>query len=152
MARINLKGMTTMTMCIDLKARFGREYRIGLDPAAKSEADPWMFTLPGRRGFIYPHGGEALAVEVDGRPILAKRVAAIPGVVLHQGGDREMTFLFPVALFDRVAELVQPRRRRRLSPEQRETNRTRLARYRFSPARQSSGTTLEPPKSAVDGV
>jgi hypothetical protein len=143
---------TTIPTCPNLRDLYGDRYRIGHDPAATTPSerkDPWMLTIPCRGGVvIYPHGAGALAVEVDGRPILAKRLAGIPGVVLHQDGDQEKTFLFPVALFDQVAELVQPRRRRRLSPEQREASKSRLARYRFSPARQSSGSTLEPPKSS----
>jgi hypothetical protein len=60
-----------------------------------------------------------LAVEVDGRPGLVKKLAAIPGVVLLQDGDEEKTFRFDVANFCRVAEVVRPHRRRRLSPERR---------------------------------
>ena len=58
-----------------------------------------------------------LAVEVDGRPGLVKKLAAIPGVVLLQDGDGEKTFRFDVANFCRVAEVVRPHRRRRLNPE-----------------------------------
>ena len=36
---------------------------------------------------------------------------------LWQVGDGEKTFLFDVANFCRVAEVVRPHRRRRLSPE-----------------------------------
>jgi hypothetical protein len=79
-----------------------------------------------------PFGGDLLAVEIDGRPLLAKRLAAIAGVRLHQDGDREKTFVFPVGLFEQVAEVVLPRRRRRLSPEQRVASEERLARYRFT--------------------
>jgi hypothetical protein len=64
--------------------------------------------------------GDLLALEVDYHEHLAKRVAQLPGVRLHQAGDRERTYLFPVHLFDQVAEIVKPRRRRKcvLSPEQ----------------------------------
>jgi hypothetical protein len=111
-----------------------------------------MMTIPCRREVvIYPDGDGTLAVEVDGHPILAKRLAAVSGVVLCHDGDREKTFLFPLGLFERVAELVQPRRRRRLSPEQREASKSRLARYRFSPARQGGGSALEPPMSRPQG-
>jgi hypothetical protein len=124
-----------VTTCPNLKALFGDRYRIGHDPSAVTwgeRADPWAMTLPCRGGVvIYPHGDGMLAVEIDYHRHLAKRVGAIPGIRLHQGGDRERTFLFPLELFDRVAELVKPRRRRRLSPEHREASRARLARYQF---------------------
>src|SRR6516162_1536222 len=110
-----------MTDCINLKAIYGQKYRIGHDPAAITwgeKTDPWMMTIPCRLGVIYPHGGEHLAVEIDHRPITAKKVAAIPGVIIYQHGDHEKTFLFPVALFDQVAAIVRPRRKRHLSEKQ----------------------------------
>ena len=81
--------------------------------------DPWLMRLPcrGRGVTVYPFGGDRLAVEVDGRPGLAKKLAGIPGVVLWQDGDGEKTFLFPVGRFSEVAAVVKPHRRRRLSPE-----------------------------------
>jgi hypothetical protein len=62
-------------------------------------------------------GGEVLAVELNGRPKTAKKVAAIPGIVIHQDGDDEKTYLFPVSLFDLIAALVEPKRIRRLGEE-----------------------------------
>ena len=78
-----------------------------------------MMQLPcrGRGVCIYPFGVSRLAVEVDGRPGLAKKLAGIPGVELWQDGDGETTFVFPVDRFAEVAAIVKPHRRRRLSPE-----------------------------------
>src|SRR5262249_57395297 len=82
-------------------------------------------------GTIFPHGGEVLAVEVGYR--LAKRLDVL-GLKLHQTGDRERTYLFPVQRFAEVAAVVLPRKRRRLSEENRAkvgTARTaRLARHK----------------------
>jgi hypothetical protein len=95
-----------------------------------------MRTLLCVRGVvIYPAGGDRLAVEVDYHPHVARRLAAIPGVELWQDGDREKTFVFPVELFDVVAAVVQPRKRRRptnLTPEQRQAG------YRNSPLNRAS--------------
>ena len=126
------------TACIDLVARFGGEYRISRDPAAEGRTDPWMAQIPCQRGIIYPHGGDMLAVEVDGRPITAGKLAAL-GLTLHQDGDREKTFLFPVEGFPEVAAIVLPRKRRRQTPEQRQAAIERLAGFQFRPARQSNG-------------
>jgi hypothetical protein len=104
--------------CIDLRERLGERYRIGFDEAAVNGNTPWMQTIPCRFGTIYPHGNENLAVEVDGHNRIAKQVAAIPGVVLHQDGDDEKTFVFPVSLFDKVAAIVEPKRVKRLTDEQ----------------------------------
>jgi hypothetical protein len=121
--------------CVNLTERFGRDYKITHDPAARTrrqKRDPWMMQLPcrGRGVVVHPWGGGRLAVEVDGRPGLAKQLAAIPGLKLWQDGDGEKTFLFDVALFDAVAAVVRPRRRRRLPEGQRRACVQRLARAR----------------------
>ena len=108
--------------CVNLAARFGRDYKITHDPAARTRSqkrDPWLMQLPcrGTGVCIYPHGGDKLAVQLDGRPGLTKKVAALPGVELWQNGDGETTFVFPVGRFAEVAAIVKPHRRRRLSPE-----------------------------------
>jgi hypothetical protein len=102
-----------------LRERFGPQYRIGFDEAAANKNDPWMMTIPCRWGTIYPQGWEMLAIELDGHPKVAKNVTTIPGIVLHQDGDNEKTFLFPVELFDQVAAVVEPKRVKRLTNEQR---------------------------------
>ena|SRR5216683_6429592 len=96
--------------CINLRERFGQRYRIGFDEAAENKNDPWMMTIPFRVGAISPHGAEMLALDLDGHPKVAKQVAKIPGIVLHQDGDEEKTLLFPVSLFDEVAALIERRR------------------------------------------
>ncbi len=109
-------------ICINLRERFGKQYRISHDEAASAggeRADPWMMTIPGRFGTIYPHGGENLAVEVDGHPRIAKQLGAIPGIVLRQDGHDEKTFVLPVDLFDQVAAIVEPKQVKRLTEEQR---------------------------------
>jgi hypothetical protein len=121
--------------CVNLAARFGQDYKITHDPAARTrrqKPDPWLMQLPcrGKGVTIYPHGGDRLAVEVDGRPGLAKQLVAVPGVELRQDGDEEKTFLFDVALFRPVAAVVRPRRRRRLPEGQRRACLRRLARTR----------------------
>src|SRR5215467_6259659 len=95
--------------CINLREQFGSLFRIGHDDAAESRGDAWMMTIPCQRGVIYPHGGNLLAVDVDGRPMTAKHLAALPGVMLHQDGDSEKTYTFDLSLFDAVAEIVLPR-------------------------------------------
>lgn len=111
-----------MPTCLNLAELFGDRYRIGHDEVAQTwgeRADPWMMTILCRRGVIYPQGGDLLAVEVDYRPGIAKQLAALGGVRCVQDGDHEKTFVFPVALFDAVAAIVKPRKRRKLSPERR---------------------------------
>jgi hypothetical protein len=129
--------MSTAT-CVNLLEVFGRDYKVTFDPAYDSRRvprrclDPWMQQLPcrGKGVVVYPWGSGRLAVEVDGRPGLAKKLAALRGVRPWQVGDGEATFVFDAALFEAVAAVVRPRQRRRLPEGQRRACLRRLARAR----------------------
>ncbi len=110
---------------INLQTMFGNKYRITYDESydvkgtRRATRDPWMMQIPCRRGVtIFPHSDELLAVELDRHNKMARRIAKLPGTVIHQDGDHEKTILFPVCVFDTIAEIVQPRKRRILSEEQ----------------------------------
>jgi hypothetical protein len=85
----------------------------------ESRDDPWYYQIPCDFGIIYPHGADTLALEIDYHNPTANRVLKIPGTRLSQDGDFEKTILFSLSLFDQVAEIVKPKRRRVLTPEQR---------------------------------
>jgi hypothetical protein len=57
-----------------------------------------------------------------------------------------MTFVFDAALFDAVASIVQPKRRRRLSPEHRAKLAETGAAFRFQHGFGARGAPLEPLK------
>jgi hypothetical protein len=79
--------------------------------------------FPGRRADVpQGQGGSRLAVSVDGHPLVARKVAALPCVTVTQDGDDGLTAVFELADFDAVAALVHPRRKRVLS----EANRAAL--------------------------
>ena len=140
--------------CVDLRSRFGRKYRLAFDPAAESREDPWMLRLVCQRGTIYAHGGDVLAVDVDGRPQTARRLAALPGVVLHQDGDRGKTFLFPLDQFAEVAAIVKPKRLpgpRQLTTEHKAKLAVAGANFRFRPGVQSIPRPHEPPRGRSSG-
>jgi hypothetical protein len=102
-----------------LLKQFGDRFKVTFDPAydargrRRNSLDPWAVQIPCQRDgvTIYPFGGTTLAIEVDRRPKLANRLAAISGVVLWQDGDDEKTFLFHASLFETVAAVAKPRRR-----------------------------------------
>jgi hypothetical protein len=155
----------TMPDCVNLRALFGTDYRITFDPCydpfnvPRDKLDPSMMQLPCKGGItIYLHGGDLLAVEVDYHGTLAKRLAALAGVRVHQDGGwgGEMTLLFAIALFDQVAAIVQPRRKRKLnlSPEQRQAAATRLAlvNQRRRTRTQSEPGSPETPQKAQGGA
>jgi hypothetical protein len=104
----------------------------------KSVASPrrWRVTrdsegypiVRGRLGQIEPHcdgeechgcplPGPLLAVWTDHR-LQVSRLKAIPGLVPWQRGAGAFRGLFPPEVVDQVAAVVQPRRRRRVSPDQ----------------------------------
>jgi hypothetical protein len=124
-----------MIDCIDLQKQFGDTYRITWDPAhrPRESPDPWYAQIPCRFGLIYPHGQAMLAVEIDGHKNVVAQVKKVPGIVLHQDGDTEKTFLFPVDQFGAVAALVHPYRKRRLSEEQKARAVETLRAYQFAP-------------------
>jgi hypothetical protein len=126
-----LSEPTPAPACVNLLATFGEEYRVTWDESREGrDESPWLMQVPCRYGTIYPQGGDLLAVEVDGHGKLAARLGRGLGLKIHQGDDGkpatdprkdwsgDMTFLFPVARFAEVAEVVQPRRRPRPSPAQ----------------------------------
>ena len=114
--------------CIDLKERFGRRYRIGYDESYHAEHglnarihDPWLMIVVCKFGRIFPHGGTTLAASVDGYPKVAGRLRRLSCCRVHQDGDfGELTVVFHVADFPKVAKILRPRRRRQVSPRERE--------------------------------
>jgi hypothetical protein len=111
-----------MATCIDLRERFGSEYRIENDPAYEAEygrfgrtEDPWMLTIPCKFGEIFPWGGDRLAFGSNGRGSTANQVAGLPFVRVEQDGSDGFTVSFHVDHFAEVAAIVRPKRRRRLS-------------------------------------
>jgi hypothetical protein len=116
-----------MSDCINLRERYSKRYRIEYDPAYVAEHgkraradDPWLQTIPCQRGHLYPHGGSLLGVATNGRGPTTAAIARLPGVTVVQDGDDGINAVFPPELLPKVAALVKPRRKRQLSPEQRE--------------------------------
>jgi len=131
-------------ICVDLRERFGDRLKVEYEEGHRAEYgprartdDPWLQVVPSRNGDIYPHGGDELAAYCE-RPGIGKRLAALDCVRVHQHGDREITVVFDVADFDRVAAVLKPRKRRRLSPEQRAASAERLKRFAFTGTQPSA--------------
>ena len=140
-----------MLKCPNLKQLAGKRYRLAYDPAYYAEhgklgrvEDPWLLQVPGRRGHIYVHGTDRLGVATNSRGSTARDIAALPGVVVEQDGADGINASFPIEQFEHVAQLIQARRRRTLSAEQRQSATQRLARFRFPTARQSDFSPQNP--------
>lgn len=127
--------------CIDLKERFGDRFRVTYEdsyyaqygPNARTE-DPWYMVIPCKWGHVYPAGPDTLAASVDGYPRIAARLKRLRCCRVHQDGDfGELTVLFDVVDFDKVAKIIRPHRKRRWTEEQKQQARERLAKYQYTP-------------------
>ncbi len=110
-----------MSDCINLRERFGDQYRIGWDECRQGlERDPWLMLIPCKFGHIFPHGNNELAASIDGHPIVSNRIRRLFCCRIHQDGDfGEVTAVFNAADLPTVAKVIRPRRRPRLSDRQR---------------------------------
>ena len=125
---------------IDLKARYGDTYRITLDDGHRPDrADRlWLQQIPCKYGHIFIAGHETLGAYAAGR-LISGKLAALPGVRVHQRGDTEVNVVFPPEVFPAVAELLQARKRRQVSVEQARAGAERLAAHRGALIGQAGG-------------
>ncbi len=113
---------------IDLTT-YAQRYRVGKEQPGSR--DPWDLFIRCRFGHVYPHGGRYLAASIDGYPRIAARLRRLPCVQIVQDGDHgELTVVFDVRDFDAVAEVIQPRRRRILTDQERQRRAESLAKAR----------------------
>lgn len=130
---IQVKGKTMK--CIDLQRQFGDRYRIGRDPAGgRRNKDPWLWTIPCKYGEIYPYGGEAMAALVTAIRV-ASQMRCWQELEVIQDADDAVVFRFHFQHFDRVADRLGARRRRRYSLETLERMKKRAANARNSVAK-----------------
>ncbi len=140
-----------VAQCVDLRAMLGDRFRCEFEesyyaelPEYRSVEACWLTIIPCRYGHISPQGERTLAA-YSGSRLKRLELAALDCVELYVEGDHELTVIFDVADFDRVAAVMEPRRRRRLSPEQRAACAERLKAYHFQPgvtARQAPSGAL----------
>lgn len=98
----------------------------------------WLTIMPCLHGHIYPHGGTTLAVSTDKSGSVAGKLRRLPCTTPHQVSDADgCTFLFDVSDFRKVAQFIKPRRRRQMTPEQKQEAADRIRKYRFQTARES---------------
>jgi hypothetical protein len=141
--------------CVNLRATFAGQFRFAHDEAYQAERSDfrkaeacWLTVIPCRVGRIFPWGGRVLAAYCRAAATKRRELAALEGVRVVQGaveGCPEMVVTFDVELIDQIAPVMQAKRPRRLSPEQRLAAVERLRAHQF-PARQA---TLEGPDSTI---
>lgn len=141
--------------CINLMERFGEEFQIDREDGNPRSRDQWMLRIVCEHGHIYPHGGEILGATTNHRGAIAGKLSKLPCVRVWQDGSDGVNALFDVSDFVQVAEIMKPKLRRRLSPQQKAAQIERLRKFQFSAANQSAGSPLrrdaasEPHKEAA---
>lgn len=140
---------------IDLKTLSAGRFRLALDEAAFAEPggkkDPWYQVIPCRNGQIYPFSDKLLAIHVKGYAA-RRKLADIAGLIQHNwSDDGEAIFLFPIPLFGRVAEIIKPKRRRRLGEDQRRAASDRLRAYHLRPNSVHVDAENRPENEPVSG-
>jgi len=108
--------------CVNLKVRFGDKYHIGFDMVArKGTNDPWMFTIPCKYGEVYPQGGERLAFHCRGTIMRGTIKRKFPNFeVRNWTDDGEAILVFFSDQFGDLAKVIKPKRKRRLSEEEKQ--------------------------------
>jgi hypothetical protein len=125
--------------CVNLMEQFGTKYRVGWDPARKApDMDPWLMVMACERGEIYPHGGDLLVAEVDGRCRTRLRLRQLDCVTVKQDGDDFLAVTFHVRDFAEIAKILKPRRRRQLTEAQKQALVDRVASFRWQPCHTAS--------------
>jgi len=121
--------------CLNLRQLLGHRFRVTFEESYHADlgrgvnrGDPWLQIIVccDRRGHFFPWSEKEVAVSVD-KPKVVDRVVALGCCRMVQDSDDDgATLVFDLADFDRVAEIMKPRKRRRLNPEQRAKNSERL--------------------------
>jgi hypothetical protein len=134
-----------MITCIDLNERFANDYRVRHEDDRETRLghDPWHYVIRCDHGEIYPHGAEMLGAATNKRGPIAKRLAALRCVKVTQDADDGVNVVFHVDDFPAVAAVMRPKRRRRLSPEQRAECSDRLRLYHFPAAQKRAPKPLK---------
>ncbi len=112
----------------NLKQMFPK-LRVTFDASIEIRNDPCMMEIICAKGIIYPHSDELLALEC--KTYTAKQILLIPGTRIWQQGDSEWTILFRLDLFEKIAEIVKPRKKRVMSETRRAQAIERLRKYQY---------------------
>lgn len=135
----------------NLQEMFGKRFKVtddGTDDTCRAER-PWSMELKGKSGTIYPYGQDgSLAIWTAKTSTITKlNGMRDQGVKCIQGGGfaYECAYKFPLALFETIAAIIRPRKRRQMTPEQKAA----LAAVGF---KKKSGSHSGPVSCTVEGT
>ena len=103
---------------IDLKAQFGKRFKMGKDPAAgdSRRCEAQYQNILCKYGEIYVHGDEDLAVMVTSKRI-AKKLRVMTDLCVTQVCKDVEVFKFPVTSFESVAKIIRARKKRQVTSQ-----------------------------------
>jgi hypothetical protein len=103
-------------------------------PEFRKQEEPWLTQIPCQHGHIGVWGDEWLVACTDHAGRVVKRLRELPFTQVAMDGDDGANVLFTVDHFDEVAQIMKPRKRRRLSGEHKARLAASNAKYRFRSA------------------
>ncbi|MCK9570867.1 hypothetical protein M0R72_18095 [Candidatus Pacearchaeota archaeon] len=128
--------------CIDLTELCGKKYKIEYEESYYAQYgpnahvnDPWYKIVPCQKGHFFPWGGNRIAFATKGNGPICRILRDLPGVEVMQDGSDGINVAFDVSMFDQIAQLVIPRKKRQVSDEERQRLADMSAKY--SPLRIS---------------
>lgn len=140
--------------CVNLKKMFGKRYRVRYEESYWAEhgenarvEDPWLMVIPCRNGHISPWGGFNLVASTNHLGPVANALKRLPFTTMIREGDDGCDVLFDIQHVDAVLQVMKPRKRRRLSPEERAKRTKRLHEYW---ANKTQVRTLAEPVEALE--
>jgi hypothetical protein len=112
---------------INLRECFGDRFQVENEAGYASEYgdgsrcdDPWLFVIPCVHGQIFPWASDRLAVSTTGPGKVANLLRRLACCSVAQDGDDGFTGTFVPTDFPKVADIVKPRRSRKLSEQRRQ--------------------------------
>ena len=133
-----------MAICLNLKELFGDRFKLDVGESYyaersefRREEEPWLTHILCQHGHIGVWGDDLLVACTNSAGAGATRLKALSFAEVAQDGTDGVNVTFPLEHFDEVAEVMKPRKRRRLSEEQRARLVEAGAKYRFSRGAQS---------------
>lgn len=126
---------------MDLKRMFGDRFRVTLDPSFMAErekgktAEVWRYhEIHGRYGMVYPFSADQAAVYFK-----TLRIGNLfPALPIVRDGEGERVCFCPAEAIENVLAAIQARRRRKpMTPEQREAALARIERFRFGRTKEA---------------
>ena len=143
--------------CFNLRRMFGDRYKVGYEESYYAEygpnavrEDPWLMIILCQHGHICPWGESNLAACTDKNGLIANRLRKLPFIDRNatMDGDDGINAVFDIKHFATVAQIMKPRKRRRMTEEQRAAASERLRKYQPAKGQTVQDVVRQAPETA----